>query len=106
LSRNDFAPRDNLHFNEAIFTTLTESNPGADVYNTTSMGQVQHAQLTLLLTTNPSVMNTRKEFNVHTCESGLYLSVIGDFLTGVASKEFVQIFFREEQLPIVEGWTR
>ncbi|KAJ7210727.1 hypothetical protein GGX14DRAFT_450252 [Mycena pura] len=31
---------------------------------------------------------------------------MGDPLTGVAPKNFVQIFFREERLPIAEGWRR
>ncbi|KAJ7186440.1 hypothetical protein C8R46DRAFT_880504, partial [Mycena filopes] len=43
---------------------------------------------------------------VRTRESGLYLSVIGNPLTGVAPKKFVQIFFGEERLPIAEGWKR
>ncbi|KAK0462269.1 uncharacterized protein EV420DRAFT_1734358 [Desarmillaria tabescens] len=31
---------------------------------------------------------------------------MGDPVTGVAPKNFVDIFFREERMPIKEGWTR
>ncbi|KAJ6536888.1 hypothetical protein B0H19DRAFT_962722, partial [Mycena capillaripes] len=38
--------------------------------------------------------------------SALYLRIFGDPPTGVASKKFVHIFFREERLPIEKGWTK
>ncbi|KAG7088822.1 hypothetical protein E1B28_012778 [Marasmius oreades] len=41
LSRQDIALGDNVPFNETIFSTLANSNPGSDVYNTTSARQVQ-----------------------------------------------------------------
>ncbi|KAJ7744637.1 Cloroperoxidase [Mycena metata] len=106
LSRNDFALGDNLHFNETVFSTLANSNPGVDFYNTTSAGLVQHARLADSVARNPNVTNTEKEHLLRSRESSLYLSIMGDPLTGVAPKEFVQIFFREERLPIAEGWTR
>ncbi|KAJ7023375.1 Cloroperoxidase [Mycena alexandri] len=106
LSRNDFALGDNLHFNETVFSTLANSNPGVDFYNTTSAGLVQHARLTDSVARNPNVTNTLKEHLLRSRESSLYLSIMGDPLTGVAPKQFVQIFFREERLPIAEGWTR
>ncbi|KAJ7189036.1 Cloroperoxidase [Mycena filopes] len=106
LSRNDFALGDNLHFNETVFSTLANSNPGVDFYNATSAGQVQHARLADSLARNPNVTNTAKEFLLRSRESSLYLSIMGNSMTGVAPKQFVQIFFREERLPIAEGWTR
>ncbi|KAK7054308.1 hypothetical protein VNI00_003501 [Paramarasmius palmivorus] len=106
LSRQDFALGDNLHFNETIFTTLANSNPGSDVYNTTSAGQVQHARLADSVANNPNVTNTETTFVIRSFESSLYLSVMGDPAVGVAPKNFVQIFFREQRLPIEEGWKR
>ncbi|KAK7054399.1 hypothetical protein VNI00_003593 [Paramarasmius palmivorus] len=106
LSRQDFALGDNLHFNETIFTTLANSNPGSDVYNTTSAGQVQHERLADSLATNPSVTNNMQTALARSFASALYLSVMGNPTTGVAPKNFVQIFFREERLPIEEGWER
>ncbi|KAJ6578780.1 Chloroperoxidase [Mycena vulgaris] len=106
LSRSDFDVGDNLHFNETIFTTLANSNPGVDYYNVTSAAQVQDARLADSIAINPNVTNTAKEFLFRAGTAGLYLSVMGNPLTGVAPKKFVQIFFREERLPIAEGWKR
>ncbi|KAF5364386.1 hypothetical protein D9757_011896 [Collybiopsis confluens] len=106
LSRQDFAQGDNLHFNETIFTALNNSNPGVDYYNTTSAGQVLIQRLEEDKIANPNLINTAKEFFVRVGESALYLSVMGNATTGVAPKQFVQIFFREERLPLAEGWKR
>ncbi|KAL0573900.1 hypothetical protein V5O48_008048 [Marasmius crinis-equi] len=106
LSREDFHLGDNLHFNETIFTTLADSNPGHDFYNTTSAGQVQHARLADSLQRNPNVTNALWRAVARTGASAFYLSVMGNPITGVAPKRFVQIFFREERLPIAEGWKR
>ncbi|KAJ7704120.1 Cloroperoxidase [Mycena rosella] len=106
ISRNDLALGDNLHFNETVFSTLANANPGVDYYNATSAGQVQYARLADSVARNPNITNTLKEFVTRSAESALYLSVMGDPLTAVAPKKFVQIFFREERLPIAEGWTR
>ncbi|KAJ7493545.1 Cloroperoxidase [Mycena latifolia] len=106
ISRNDFAVGDNLHFNETVFSTLANANPGVNYYNATSAGLVQRARLANSVVINPNVINTLKEFLLRSRESALYLSIMGDPLTAVAPKKFVQIFFREERLPIMEGWTR
>jgi hypothetical protein len=86
VSRNDFAVGDNLHFNETIFSTLANANPGVDYYNASSAGQVQHDRLAISLATNPNITNTAKEFLLRTRESGLYLTIMGDAVTGVAPK--------------------
>ncbi|KAF8185291.1 Cloroperoxidase [Mycena galopus ATCC 62051] len=109
ISRNDFGPDgtgDNVHFNETTFSTLANANPGKDYYDTTSAGMVQFARLSHSLATNPNVTNTEKEFKLRSRESSLYLSIFGNPLTGIAPKEFVQIFFREERLPFAEGWSK
>ncbi|KAJ7573362.1 hypothetical protein C8J56DRAFT_804841, partial [Mycena floridula] len=106
ISRGDFALGDNFHFNETIFSALANSNPGVDFYNATSAGQVQKQRLVESQATNPQLINTRKEIAIRTSESALYLSVMGDPLTGVVPKNFVNIFFREERLPLEEGWKR
>ncbi|KAJ6588035.1 Chloroperoxidase [Mycena capillaripes] len=108
ISRNDWGDGsgDNLHFNETAFSTLANANPGKDTYDTTSAGSVQHERLAFSVATNPFLVNTQKEFRLRSRESALYLSIFGDPLTGVASKKFVQIFFREERLPIAEGWKK
>ncbi|KAJ3740775.1 hypothetical protein DFH05DRAFT_1462684 [Lentinula detonsa] len=90
LSRNDYA--------------LANSNPGVDYYNITSAAQVLEQRLAEDKIVNPTLINTVKELTVRIVESGFYLSVMGNVTTGVAPKNFVQIFFREERLPLEEGW--
>ncbi|KAF7362928.1 HEME-HALOPEROXIDASE domain-containing protein [Mycena venus] len=106
ISRNDFGDGtgDNTHFNETTFATLANSNPGKDYYDPVSAGEVQRARLAHSLATNPFTVNTQKEFLLRSRESALYLSIFGDPATGIASKEFVNIFFREERLPYAEGF--
>jgi hypothetical protein len=88
LSRSDFAIGDNLHFNETIFSTLANSNPGVDYYNTTSASQVMRTRLADSLAINPNITNTPKELFFRTGTSAMYLSAMGDPLTGVAPKEY------------------
>uniref|UniRef100_A0A0W0GAB7 Putative Cloroperoxidase n=1 Tax=Moniliophthora roreri TaxID=221103 RepID=A0A0W0GAB7_MONRR len=106
ISREDFALGDNLHFNEAVFETMANANPGSDVYNITSAARVLQVRLADSLARNPNVTNSETEFTNRILEGATYLSVMGDASTGVAPKNFVQIFFREERLPIEEGWKR
>ncbi|KAK7029598.1 hypothetical protein VNI00_014475 [Paramarasmius palmivorus] len=104
ISRQDRDLGSNVVFNEEIYTTLANSNPGVDYYNTTSAGQVQQARMEQSRAANPNFRNTIKEFQIRTRESALYLSVMGDPETGIAPKKFVNIMFREERLPLAEGW--
>ncbi|KAF9260873.1 Cloroperoxidase [Marasmius fiardii PR-910] len=104
VSRVDRDLGDNVVFNESIYSTLASSNPGVDYYNTTSAGQVQKARLEQSRAENPKLRNTIKEFQIRTRESLFYLCSMGDAATGVAPKKFVDILFREERLPLEEGW--
>ncbi|KAJ8081080.1 hypothetical protein PM082_017921 [Marasmius tenuissimus] len=58
LSREDDAIGDNLHFNETIFSTLANPNPGSDIYNTTSAGQVMKIRLADSIARNLNLTNT------------------------------------------------
>ncbi|KAJ7775792.1 hypothetical protein B0H14DRAFT_2964463 [Mycena olivaceomarginata] len=75
------------HDASTIFSTLANANPGVDYYNATSAGRVQHDRLAISLATNPNITNTPKEFLLRAREAGLYLSVMGNPLTGVAPKK-------------------
>ncbi|KAF8174845.1 hypothetical protein K438DRAFT_1532476, partial [Mycena galopus ATCC 62051] len=68
-----------------------------DDYNATSAGQVMHDRLAISLATNPNITNAQKKVLLRSRESALYLSVMGGAVIGVAPKNFVQIFFREER---------
>ncbi|KAJ7596367.1 Cloroperoxidase [Mycena floridula] len=104
LSRSDYAVTgDNVHFNSAIFETLARSNPTFPYYDVTSAAHVMHQRLEHSRRVNPAIINTQKELTIRLGESLLYLTVMGDN-TGVALKQYVNVFFREERLPYAEGW--
>jgi len=87
LSREDFDVGDHIRFNETTFSILLNSNPGSDVYNTTSAGQVLHTRLADTLSRNPNVTNTILQFAIWKGESAFYLSVMGDPIKGKAPKK-------------------
>ncbi|KAJ6578647.1 hypothetical protein DFH09DRAFT_913831, partial [Mycena vulgaris] len=91
ISRNDFGIGDNMHFNETAFTPLANAKPGVGYYNAVSAGEAQHARVASSIVINPNVTNTAKEFIFRTVESALYLSVMGDPLTGLAPKKPILI---------------
>ncbi|KAF8894242.1 Peroxidase, family 2-domain-containing protein [Mucidula mucida] len=106
ISRMDEALGSNWEFNEDIYSVLANSNPGSDNYNASSAGAVQHERLMQSLRDNNETRNTLHELTIRTRESALYLSVMGNATTGEAPKKFVDVFFREDRLPIEEGWKR
>ncbi|KAJ7237591.1 Cloroperoxidase [Mycena rebaudengoi] len=97
---------DHIKFNESVYATVANSNPKKNCYNPVSASKVQRNRLAHSVATNPNVTNTSKEFKLRSRETALYLSIFGDPLTGIAPKKFVNIFFREERLPIAEGWKK
>nr|GAT56890.1 predicted protein [Mycena chlorophos] len=106
-SRGDYGDGtgDNLHFNSTIYDSwLAVSNPGVDYYNTTSAGWTMYHRLQYSLQTNPNVTNAQKDAFGRAGTAALYLSVMGNPTSGVAPKKFVDILFREERLPFLEGW--
>ncbi|KAF9045849.1 Chloroperoxidase [Rhodocollybia butyracea] len=94
LSRNDLAIGDNIHFQRDHY------------YNVTSAAQVLVQRLAEDSLINQTSLIQSREFTVRIIESGFYLSVIGNVTTGVAPKNFIQIFFEQERLPLEEGWHR
>ncbi|KAJ3973520.1 Peroxidase, family 2-domain-containing protein [Lentinula raphanica] len=104
FSRSDNALGDNLHFNSTVFnSTFLQSNLSPDVYDTTSVGQIMQERLALAKQANPHLVNTVKERQSQLLEASLFLSVMG---INSSHLRFVHIFFREERLPLEEGWKR
>jgi len=87
ISRSDVALGDNFSFNETVYNTIASSNEGVDYYNATSAGWTQKERLRIASEANSELKNTRKEFVIRSQESALYLSVMGNVITGEAPKE-------------------
>ncbi|KAF7297994.1 HEME-HALOPEROXIDASE domain-containing protein [Mycena chlorophos] len=105
LSREDFALGDNNVFNESIYSTYANTNPGVGYYNISSTGQAMFQRLAIQERKNAQITNTDKEITFRSFTAALPLAVFGNVTTGVAPKQFVDIWFREERLPFAEGWT-
>ncbi|KAJ3856585.1 hypothetical protein EV368DRAFT_61560 [Lentinula lateritia] len=56
-----YALGDNLHFKSTVFSTISETNPDSDVYNTIAVGKVLEERLALPKTENAELVNTIKE---------------------------------------------
>ncbi|ESK88999.1 hypothetical protein Moror_13158 [Moniliophthora roreri MCA 2997] len=110
ISRSDFnsASGDNLSFNETLYNTLASKNPGEEFYDISVAGQVMKERLENSLATNNKTVNTIKEITFRSTEAALYLTVMGrgDPKSAQASKRFVDTIFREDRLPIAEGWKK
>ncbi|KAK0240905.1 Chloroperoxidase [Armillaria nabsnona] len=105
LSRSDYTLGDSLHFNETVYTTLTQSNPASTTSTPRPRGKSRRNGS--LTTPSPTLVSpTPSRSASRTGESALYLSVMGDPVTGVAFKKFMDVFFRQERMPIEEGWTK
>ncbi|KAF7304533.1 HEME-HALOPEROXIDASE domain-containing protein [Mycena chlorophos] len=106
FSRSDYqnGTGDALHFNETIYSVMANSNPGSDYYNTTSTAHVMYLRLEYSKATNPTLINTDKEVTGRAATAALALTSMGNATTGVAPKKFVDILYREERLPFLEGW--
>ncbi|KAJ7258668.1 Cloroperoxidase, partial [Mycena rebaudengoi] len=110
ISRDDFALGDKVKFNETVYvfsysaaSCLTELDM---LLSPTPIRAMQRDRLADSVARNPDVVNTKKEFQLCTRETRLYLSIFGSVLSGNAPKKFVNIFFREEGFPIAEGWNK
>lgn len=95
----DEALGSNWEFSEDVYSTLANSNPGVDYYNTTSAGEVQRLRLLDSIRDNNETHSTFSELTIRTRESVLYLTVMGNLTTGEAPKEYVDSAIRlgEEQ---------
>ncbi|KAF5354414.1 hypothetical protein D9758_010762 [Tetrapyrgos nigripes] len=85
-----------LHGNTELDASLSGNNTALGDNVCLMKRSSQHSQTRIL----ESIIT---EATTRTVESTLYLSVMGDPLSGIAPKKFVNIFFREERLPVAEG---
>ncbi|KAJ6458954.1 Chloroperoxidase [Mycena vitilis] len=124
ISRNDWGDGsgDNLHFNETTFATLANSNPGKDYYDPVSAGEVQRARALCgdesprgqhqegVPAAYPRVWSVpqylRKLDHRRRAEEVSFSRAAGMKYVLNSLPRFVNIFFREERLPIAEGWKR
>lgn len=130
LSRLDTYFGDAAVFNDDVWAQVNASY-GADVVTKEQVGASRLARIATCEAENPEYNLTTSGSAAGWGEAALFLIVMGNKTTGNASREYVEIFFREfpissfisgeflpyvaqvltreteeERLPIEEGWTR
>lgn len=128
LSRLDSYFGDANDFNDGVWAQVNASY-GADVVTLDQVAASRVARIAVCEAENPEYNLTAAGSQAGWGEAALFLAVMGNKTTGIASREFVEVFFRElsalssmqhftdqdwqadsaveeERLPIEEGWTR
>ncbi|KAF2164230.1 hypothetical protein M409DRAFT_68099 [Zasmidium cellare ATCC 36951] len=89
LSRQDFYQGDDLHFNQSVFDQVLAYYDGATHTTFQRGAKALWNRLVLSL-----------------AETSLYMSLMGNPVTGDAPVDWVKIFFEQERLPYEEGWVK
>jgi len=105
LSRADFNEGgDNYSFNQSIFDQVLSYYTGMANTSIEVAAKAKYARVTTEEGSDPDFTYTPQQFVLSYGETALYISVMGNPVTGVAPLEYVEIFFEEERLPYNEGW--
>ncbi|KAG4418243.1 hypothetical protein IFR04_008601 [Cadophora malorum] len=106
LSRADFNldNGDNWMFNQSIFDSVLAYYDGMMETSIPVASAAKYNRVKTELARDPKFTYTPQQFVLSYGETALYLSTMGDPVTGVAPVDWVKIFFEEERLPYNEGW--
>lgn len=105
LSRLDTYFGDADVFNDAVWAEVN-STFGLDVVTVEQTAKSRAARIAKCAEENPEYNLTASGAAAGWGEAALFLAVMGDKITGNASREFVEVFFKHERLPFEEGWVR
>ncbi|CCG82228.1 Putative uncharacterized protein [Taphrina deformans PYCC 5710] len=106
LSRDDYYFGDNHSFNNGKWQEVLAFVKGGENFNITSAAKAKYHRLQEQTALNPTLTYTPLQFILSYGETSLYLSVMGDPITGVAPVSYVRSFFEQERLPYELGWTK
>ncbi|KAK2754250.1 hypothetical protein FQN54_007129 [Arachnomyces sp. PD_36] len=104
LSRGDAYFGDNHSFNSTIWQTVLDYFEGSDTVTFEAAAKARYNRIKVESERNPDFTYNAKDVILSYGESALYLSVLGDPVTGHPPVEWVRIFFEHERLPYNEGW--
>lgn len=98
LSRSDYyvsPTHDNYDFNASIFNQVLAFYQGLDETSIDVAAKAKYARLEYEMTEDRNLTYGAMQFVLSYGESALYLSTMGDPVTGVAPVEFVRVLFGE-----------
>ncbi|KAF1352026.1 Chloroperoxidase, partial [Delphinella strobiligena] len=104
LSRADNSTGNDYSFNQTIWNTVTNYFSGQTNATIPTAAKAKFNRVTTEAGRDPDFSYGPIQFILSYGESALYLSTMGDPVTGSAPVEFVQSLFEEERLPYEEGW--
>jgi len=108
LSRADFylANGDNHSFNQSVFDTVLAYYDGMVKTSIPVAAKAKYNRVQTEQKRDEEFTYTPQQFILSYGETALYLSVMGDPITGVAPVDYVKVFFEQERLPYAEGWRK
>lgn len=104
LSRADNFTSNDYSFNQTIWNTVTNYFSGQTNATIPTAAKAKFNRVTTEAGRDPEFSYGPTQFILSYGESALYLSTMGDPVTGSAPVDFVQSLFEEERLPYEEGW--
>lgn len=81
-------------------------DPLLGVHTVESAGEVRRLRLEDSVKRNPQLTYQAQHAILSFGEAALYLSIMGDPVTGIAPPAYVNSFFEKEKLPYELGWTK
>lgn len=106
LSRLDNYFGNDDPFNNASWSQVLDSFGDAETITIPIAGKARYARVTDSRTRNPDFTYTPIQFVLSYGETALYLSVLGDPITGTAPLSYIKDFFEMERLPYELGWVK
>lgn len=104
LSRADASTGNDHSFNQSIFNTVLSYFDGEANATITPAAKAKFNRVTTEAARDPDFSYGPVQFVLSYGETALYLSTMGDPVTGSAPVDFIKVLFEEERLPYEEGW--
>jgi hypothetical protein len=104
LSRADASTGNNYSFNQTIWDTVLAYYDGMSTTSISAASKARYMRVTTEAENDPSFTYTPVQLVLSYGETALYLSTMGDPVTGVAPIEYVRSLFEDETLPYHLGW--
>ncbi|GIZ39514.1 hypothetical protein CKM354_000289500 [Cercospora kikuchii] len=107
LSRQDVYQGNNLVFNQNVFNEVLGFYQGMNAATIPVAAQTIWSRVETQRRLNPdTLIYGPRQLFLSLGETSLYLSVMGDPLTGVAPVSYVKSLFENERLPYEQGWQK
>ncbi|CAD0081980.1 unnamed protein product [Aureobasidium vineae] len=104
LSRADASTGNNYSFNQTIWDTVLAYYSGMEDAAIPVASKARYNRISTEAARDPNFSYSPVQFILSYGETALYLSTMGDPITGVAPLEYVRSLFEQEKLPYELGW--